>query len=349
VASCRRIAVEVTTVLGDTAGSTSTLCVPDEEGSPPGVGLRVDDTPGEPVRVGLEIAQGSDSIVGKRLWIDDQELDGSSTVALERDEGCHAVDAMVYDAQGRIGLAQKTICTGVDGPRLWLGADPGACLPLGERFSLCAEAHHPLGLTMEVSAGNVPMDDCEQDEAVPNSFGRRLMRVTDAAGIEATASVFVCGAPKTGAPRLLFAALPDAVQGKQGISVQIPALISGGEPPFHYSATLRSNLRGRTTPVEVQAGSDPRAPVIRVEQPAEGTGQLELTVSDAAGLSASAKAVLTVGPSPPANGYSSADSSSGCSTVEGAPSGGGSMWLMFLAVGLHYAARRRRGSEDGRL
>lgn len=192
-ASCRPIAVEVTTALGETATATATSCATDAGRPPPRARLDVRRTPSgwtiEPVE-----AAGEAPVRRRRLWVDDRRLTVAAT-ELEDDGDCHVADLLVVDAEGRFGLARATLCPDAARPDLWLGASPRSCPPSDQAHAPCAEATDPGGGVLVKTLGEAPLSGCGQETSPPPSLGRSVLAVQDEAGRTSWASSFGCGAP----------------------------------------------------------------------------------------------------------------------------------------------------------
>jgi hypothetical protein len=297
VASCRRIEVEVTTSLGETVTATRALCVNDELGGrPPQANLRVSTTSASPsVQIGGDAVWGSDPVVVSRLWIDDQEQSGLFA-SITKDGGCHAVDLLVADKRGRIGIDRRSVCATDTAPVVWLGATPDPCPELGTRIERCGEASSPLGLSLNEVAGTVPLAGCGPMELAPDGFVRSFVRVQDSSGALSTASLFSCSAPASSPHRLLFASMPQSIPPlASGQEILVPLSIYGALAPITVDASLTpvGNDQGMNTPATM--GSTVSMWNVHVVGASMmGSYRLDVLVKDARQLSAHASTLVEV-------------------------------------------------------
>jgi hypothetical protein len=340
IASCRRVEVRVTTDLGETATATRAVCLGDVEGQPPIARLVIEDRGEGPVIIRARFDARTDPVRVRRFWIDDREEEGDLG-ELVRDGGCHAVDLLIADERGRIGLDRRRICTGVDAPRVWLGAMPASFVPVADTLTVCGDTDHPAALDLVRTQGNLPIRGCEAI-AVPASVRREVVRVRDTSGIESTASLIFGAAPSRAAPRLFFAELRNAVTVREPAPVEVDVDLFGGEGPFAITATLAS-LTAKTTDFE-RVEETTSSLRLRFDPPATGDYSLELAIVDARGLEARASGLVTVFPAEarPDGGMnvepSNARSSSvGCTIVDPPASA-----MLFFELALVAIAIRRR-------
>lgn len=294
VAACVTLHVAVTTDLGETATATAAACATDGAGAPPIAELVVVEA-AERVEITPSWREGSDPIVSARMWVgaEREVITPPRVVVLERDGGCHAVDLLVADGRGRIGLDRRTVCTGEAGPRPWLGAREGAITPASSGLVLCAEVDHPLGLEVEQISGEVPLEGCAPPVAPPPELERRTLVVFDQEGLVSTASLLVARAPDSGAPTLVFATLGQHGRPIAGGPLEVPLAVHGGEAPFSVEATLQLS-GGVTATVAAAARAEGVFSLVSQRLPGSGTAQLRVTVVDGRGLAASAATELEI-------------------------------------------------------
>lgn len=332
IASCRRVGAEVTTVLGETASDANQLCARGPNGSPPRVEIDVTN-----LVATARATRGSSRVVITRMWVDDRPpVDGGEPLTIADDGACHAVDALAVDDEGRVGFERRTVCTGPDAPRAWIGFD-SLCPPLGGTQTICNEIDHPLGLGVKTSTNSeMDVDDCVTMPA-PDMLTRHVLVGEDDNGRRIFAGAFACGAPAGGPPRLFFAEVPEAATpGRTGRSLTVRPSLYGGSPPFDI--TVRSP--GILTTVAGENSSDPRIEIRRL--PVVGAEEvvdfpISVSIVDADGLRAEAEGIIQVAGEmvvvvPPGT----ASSASGCTTAPPPMT----PWLCLIALGVF--VRRRK-------
>lgn len=343
VASCRRVGLEVTTLLGETATATTSICANDQGEAPPSIDVRA-TVDGARLTFDAIAHRGVAEIVSRRVWIDELmqvELRGQ----VELTDGCHAIDGLVIDAMGRVGFDRQIVCVGKDVPEVWLGATPGACPTIGQRHRLCAEAEHPLGAAVQRVDGDAPIGDCGGDVVAPTDLRRMLVRGRDDNDIESFGSVFACTAPDRGPARLVFAGLPDEIVGRVFGPLAAELSIYGGAPPFEVRATFTKN--GRLLGTSNETTLQPKLTIsLTGLAVVEGEHSLAIQVTDERGLTARVQTLVHLEPGGnsgvdggvPARGYnSSADGAAACTAAT--PDSGE---LVFFCVLFGFALRRRR-------
>jgi MYXO-CTERM domain-containing protein len=334
VASCRRVEVSVTDRFGELTTTSRQVCAYDGTSRPPEA--NIDVRAGDPITVSAESVAGADRVVVTRLWIDDREAEGGFG-ELANDGQCHAVELLVADAQGRVGIDQRLVCPDGETPRIVVGADPTFCPQRGGILRACAEVIDPLGEGVDAIGGErVPLDGCA-GLPVPSGVDRIVVRGETGGGVT-HGSMIACTAPSSGRANLVFAALPALVNVVRGESKSAVLSIYGGEPPY----AIDGSLEGSTTIGISRAGVDDALPAIELRVPAAGTwDRLELTITDARGLTAVATAsVSTTSPPPmtmppPMNSQPQSAVGFGCT----ATSGEAGWWMLGLLI---VFLRRRR-------
>ena len=333
VASCRRVEVAVTDRFGRVTVVDEQICASEDGATPPRATINL--MPGDPPRVEGQFQEGAATVTLTRLWIDDEEVLGTGA-DLPEAEGCHVVDLLVADSEGHIGLDQRFVCSDDEAPRIAVGADPSFCPRASETLRACAEVIDPLGRGVEAIGGEpVPLDGCAGLIA-SRQVDRIVVRGESGAGVIA-GSMIACTAPSSGRPNLLFARLPALVSVTRGGVSTVLLSIDGGEPPYQLDGRLiGSSTIGFSRSAIVES-------TLLLELSAPGSGdweRLEVEISDARGLLASANAsVSTADPLPnnldPMQGAQAALS---CQSLSGASGGA---WLLLL-LGAIPSLRRRR-------
>lgn len=339
LASCRRVAIEVTTVFGERAQNTGFVCVGGANGAPPRAEIRVENR-GDAVWVVPSSSTGSSAVALTRLWIDRGEVEGAESTPLPSDRGCHAVDLLVADLAGRFGIDRRTICQSSDAPRPQLAARPDFCPQKPQAITLCGRTDHPLGANVSRVSGDAPFMDCDVEEQAPSLLRRRFVVVRDDAGLESTASILICSSAP-GAETLFFSSFPDVGVATRGSDYVTRVGLHGGRAPFSGLAHIEAEDGTRTRGEAVSDNGALDLVWRSIALPA-GRYTLTATVTDADGFRAFARAPLEVTKSfvnadggvvdnPP----QSADGGFGCATARGASS----FELLLLALLLK---RRRR-------
>jgi hypothetical protein len=306
IASCRRVEIQATTVLGDTLTATKSVCIGDDKGRPPNASFTMRD----PLTAVTNMTAATDRIAIVRRWLDDRSI-AADPVSIPNDGACHALDLLVSDAKGRIALDRRSICTSTAAPILWMGAAPSPFVVAGQKMKLCAEGVDPLGGTLEKTSGDVPLDGCTPDSDPPSSIVRDTLRARRGRGVESTASIFVALAPAQNPRTLLFADLPFMPNAVAGDEVMTELDVVGGLPPYTIAVTVTPPsgraLAGSADPVDA-AGKT------QVHVPAQEAGMImvDVVVRDARGLAASAQTTVNALPKsgspdggsspPPSNG-----------------------------------------------
>ncbi len=236
-ASCRPIAVEVTTALGETATATAESCATDDGHHPPRARLDVRRTSS-----GWSIEPGDTAgdipVVRRRLWIDDRRLAVAAT-ELEDDGDCHVVDLLVVDVEGRFGLARVGLCPDDARPDVWLGASPRSCPPADQTRASCGDATDPGGGALIRTVGDAPLSGCGPEEPPPPSLARSVLAVRDGAGRTSWASSFGCGAPTGAGAHLLFVEPGSHEALRVGVAARWTVGLLGGRPGTRLAARLR--------------------------------------------------------------------------------------------------------------
>lgn len=280
LAACRRIFVQVTGLSGEVATAEAQVCLGDAEGAPPRAQMDL-----QPVGGGLRVRRGSTEggaqIISSRLFVDQAEVQ-EPFAFIDPDAGCHALDLIVIDAQGRTGEDRRTFCFEPGAPEVYFGASPEAVTAEPEQ-RLCARYRHPLGLSMtQVLGPPVPDQGCADPSAPPSRWTREVIAVQDAADSVSVASLVTVRAPDQGPPTLPWLARPDA---PLNFDQTLELTVFGGQGPFVVKAELFDDA-GRVA-IEVEPGPAPRQ--VRLRLPARPLivvpQTLHLEVEDARGLS----------------------------------------------------------------
>lgn len=319
LSACRSVRAEVTTLRGDVASAERFACVDDERGAPPRARIELAaSADGRQVRV-VGVA-GDEPVAWSRLWIDSESAITDDTwTTLPEDDGCHAVDAVVADRSGRIGVTRKQICAN-DAPRAWVGVDR-LCPPIGTPQTFCVEVDHPLGLDVETSSTSDVAIGCATPNA-PGGLAREVFAGVDERGARVFASVLRCGAGAS--PRLFFASLPEGRGGASGAELTLEPELYGGTPPFEVELEGVELLRVR------DADTSPKLDV-RLPTVAEAIVAVRIVLEDAEGLTAEATTNVSVSSS----GVTPVSEGAGC---RAAPGEAGGAWLLLALLVL---VRRR--------
>ena len=339
VASCRKVTLEATTLLGATKTAAETLCVPGPAGRAPKAWADVDRSV-SPVTVRARFDAGSDPIVRRWVWLDDTAQPAEMQFSLPEDGGCHSIDVVAVDSAGRLGIDHRDVCLSDEAPVVWLGSSAGTCVTVGDAHQVCSEVDHPLGASMQTD-GDVPADGCVSGGRPTGGLTRRVVRARDDRGVLSVGSVVTCVAPADGAPTLFFADAPAEATASVGAPLEVDVTLFGGEAPFTVDATLapgdrRTAQRARGEPEagrmrlvidEVRNGADVRTLEVRIQD----RHGLEITASVQVAVSGN-----TAQPSMPAAGFQSS-SAAGCSATGADPS-----MTALLLLGLLGLTRRRR-------
>jgi hypothetical protein len=293
IASCRRVAVEVTTIFGERATGERWVCADGAGGSPPRAVLRVEER-ADTFLVAPSVTIGSDPTVLRRFWIDTNEVTGEPTAAVPKGGGCHAIDFWVMDSKGRVGMDRRTICGDDDAPLMRITAMPEVCPPKPMRLSLCGNVEHPLGLTVERASGDVPIDGCSDEIEPPAATERQTVRIRDARGVESVASILTCSAPSGGDPVLFHAALSGPTRVLESAELRLDLSLYGGNAPFEVKGTLASAAGGAPQVAE-NMGDDLHPTLsIRAVSPGVGPRLFEAEVTDRFGFKVRSSAVIEV-------------------------------------------------------
>lgn len=340
VAMCRSVSVEATTLLGATVTATRSFCADAPSGRPPSASIGVVRAAGQITATPTVETHGA-RIIRLWMWVDDRQVDPTEPATIAVDGGCHVVDLVAVDAEGRLGLDHRSLCTGADAPRVWLGSSEGLCPSVGVSHEVCSEVDHPLGFAVISDEGPVPANGCSDPLPAPQGVERRVMRVRDDSGALSYGSIVHCGAPASGAPVLFFADAPRTADATVEQALEVDVQLFGGEAPFNVEAQLGPDHRGRTQPAGATIGQS--SAKVRVAEVANGPEQRQLviTIRDARGLQATAEVTVQVAgvtAAPPARGFSSNAQSAGC-LVAARPDPMLPALILFAAFGLW---RRRR-------
>jgi hypothetical protein len=306
IASCRRVEVTVTDRFGEDTTADAQACATEDGFMPPRARIRID---GSTARAIAE--QGDATVTGVELWIDGAPAEGTEAVLAE---GCHVIDLLVADAEGRIGVDQRTTCP-TGGPRIWVGASPSFCPPFGQPIRVCTEVDDPTGQGLSPGqGGDLPLDTCIE-RAAPLEPQPMLARGEAGGGAFHGSALGCVSAP--GRPTLVFARIDEAYVLARGKTERITVSVDGGEGPF----VVQGELRGRGGSTETASVSTSFAD-LSFDLPANAEiTELRVTVSDGRGLvsTASAKVTMSTVPTmpPPSNGISSAEI--GCTQASGLP------------------------------
>jgi hypothetical protein len=331
VAACRFVELEATTSLGEVLTATRTVCVGDARGRPPIASFKIDDPgAGFPLGAVAHAVPTTDRIAIVRRWLDDKEL-SADTVEIPKDGACHALDLLVADRKGRIGIDHRTLCTRSDAPILWIGASPGPFAPSTSAQQLCSEGVDPRGGALVETAGTVPLNGCAAPMPAPAGVSRQVVRARSGGDPESTASILLATAPSTDPRTLLFARLPDMVFGIQGIELSAVLEIFGGAPPYRVTVSLTKTnggavVAGTADPVNAMGDT-----TVRIARPESGSHRLDVTVTDGRGMEATASAGVTVrlpsggADGGPGGGNPDAGSGGGHPTSSGAHGCGGTL------------------------
>ncbi|MCK6552710.1 hypothetical protein L6R52_43205 [Myxococcota bacterium] len=329
VAACERVDVRATTELGEALTATVAACARDALGAPPRAELVISESDGG-FLVEPSWALGDAPVAITRLWIDDGEvLEPARPAGFAVDGGCHAVDLLVVDVDGRFGLDRRRVCGHADAPRAWLGADGAPYAPITDGLAVCLEVDHPLGLAVEVVSGAVTNEGCAPRVAAPPGLERRVAIVRDAAGATSFASLFVAGIAPDAPPTLFFASLPAFASGIAGRPMELSIALVGGQGPFVVEAVVTDAAGGAPTPISARVPSGPTAKVSFTPIGLISSGRVDVVVTDVHGREARATGELavypgSVGPEVPG--------AAAC-TASGGP-GGGAALVAIALVGL---------------
>jgi hypothetical protein len=337
VSSCIAVELEAVTAFGDTLLATRAICAEDGRGGrPPSLELSFDLSAPEAVSAFVDLTPGTDSLALLRVWVDGvEELVTPPSFTFAKETGCRAIDAFAADREGRIAIAQKTLCFDRAAPQLWLGGSPAAFRPAGERIAVCSEAAHPLELPITSTEGQVPLGECGAAEEAPRALRLVVAGAADSRGLETTATAFLAATPASGAPVLMFAAMPRDLAATSGKAARFEIEIYGGQPPFTLVGFAGVD------PIEVSF-QGPRS--ITASFTAFGTpigdSPVSVTIRDERGLEVSLSATVhvaaDVGPDPSA---AFGESAACVCTRGGAPS---ASIVLFALFALFLAARGGR-------
>jgi MYXO-CTERM domain-containing protein len=337
IASCRMVSVEVTALDGSIATDRKPVCVDGAGGHPPVAELTISDPGGTaPLSIATSSRAGSDQIRRSALFVDDSTVTAPSGGSIPRDGGCHAVDLVVVDAAGRIGIDQENVCTSNQAPALWLGAHPSPVPIQPAHPVICAEAEDPLGRSLEGLHGQT--SSCGASLQALDRLTRTWSRVR-AGSVESTASLFVANAPPDEPRALFFAFFPTSV-----IDVQTSGRIDAdpiltGKPPYTITNVIVDGAAIDPGTLRLSNGH------LSGDLPHGSQDSLRVAFTDARGLAADATAKLYPliesndggtnedGGSPPPGRV-------GCSASDG-PGSADLAWLL-LGIGAAVLSVRRR-------
>lgn len=333
VASCRRVEVTVTDRFGEETSRSRQVCALEEGARPPEASIELEGS--DPVVVTAGVKAGTATITVIQLFVDDILVDGIQA-EIPRD-GCHVVDLMVADAEGRIGVDQRVVCDRRDEASIWVGATPSFCVRSDEPFTVCSEADAPFGEEVSpISGDEIPLGECVELPR-PEGLTRYVVRGdTDEARIHG--AIFGCTAPDKGRPVLMFARIGSLYSARKGETGQFTVFIDGGQPPFSVTGVLRDD----STSERETVSSEDR--VVGLPIPislSADDSTLEVTVTDSRDQRASATATIELmNPSmssPPPNGVSQ-DAGFSCAASRGE----GAIFTLLLPLAALLLRRRRR-------
>lgn len=313
LSSCTAVELEAVTAFGETLTATRAVCADSSlDSHPPSIHLSVRN--GRARTIGTT---GSDPLIFNRTWVDGIEvLESPTDVEVPTTPGCHSIDALAADERGRIAVAQKTVCSDADDPQIWVGGAPSSFVSVGQRYTLCAESAHPLGLPIEWTGGEPLTDDCTFERSPPPSIQHKSITATDSRGISSVAGAFFSAAPLSGPRVLFFAQAQPNVRWTNGQAGRVSISLYGGVPPFA--------ILDRSAPLFlVEDASDVLVAELSTVSLPVGANTIQVTLLDAAGFQADASfevmvAAGTIIPKPPGNGM--ADAVAGCRCTTGSPS-----------------------------
>jgi MYXO-CTERM domain-containing protein len=326
LASCTAVEVEAFTAFGETLTATSAVCATDENGArAPSLRLTLRNGRAETV-----IKEGDAGLIFLRSWIDGvEQLEQPESVLLPDTPGCHAVDVLAADEGGRIGIAQKTICSGVDDPQLWIGGQPNNLLPVFESFSICSVSAHPLGLELSRTAGETMLDTCGSMRLAPKSIEHQFVSAVDPRGVTTTGSAFFAAYSAEGPRTLFFAVAPSRLSWTNGRAGSFTLSLYGGVPPYELRGISTTSIE--ETPDLLRVGLTVTSAV--------GPHDFPLTITDARGLEAKVMLEVTVNPGSigPDPGFP-ADTTAACNHTR--TDRESSAWLALLAFAVLLWRRR---------
>jgi hypothetical protein len=338
IASCRMVGVEVTAADGSVASDRKPVCVDGAGGTAPVADLTVSDPGGTlPLTVSRSSRQGTSEIRWSQMFVDDSTVAAAPEVTIPRDGGCHAVDLLVVDAAGRIGIDQETVCTSNQAPTLWLGARPSSWPIQPARPRICAEADDPLGRPLESVHGQT--SSCAASLVSPLDRLERSWSRVRAGSVDSTASLFVASAPRD-EPRVLFFAFFDGSVLDVGPDDRIATgVILTGKPPYTISDVTVDGVSTAPSQFHLSNGQLSGTVAPRAHD------SLRVGFVDARGFAADAEVKLhrvdqTVTDGGVGDGGSPPPPKVGCSTLDGGR--GESLAWMLLGLALVGRLLRRR-------
>lgn len=238
-ASCREARLTITDFFGETESAQTSVCLGDAAGEPPAASLDI-NRGSEEVSVAVIATEGSDPIFETKLWVDGVLVEGDS-VTLRRQEsvGCQAIDAVVADEAGRVGIARNTHCWSAEAPQVWLGSN-APCELAQTPTALCVESGHPLGLPLQAippeDGAPLPLEGCLQKE-ISGVLEPTATAVEDERGVRSTATLLTC-ASSTISTSLFFAKAVQPIQATEGATLAVSVALAGGAAPYRFEAEL---------------------------------------------------------------------------------------------------------------
>lgn len=279
LAACRRVSVQVTGLSGAISSADTQLCISDGNGAPPQARLQL-----QALSTGLRVrptgVPRDAPIVASYFYVDAEQVD-EAAADLNGDSGCHAVDFIVVDAEGRTGQDRRTLCLSMTGPQISLGAQPLE-LTNSSTQSLCTALDHPLGLDVGVVASDfVSTDGCADPDLTPSVLRRVVLTAEDSAGVRAHASLMLVRVPDQGPPTLAWLSRPNELSFDQVDGLDIV----GGQSPFVVEAEVYSESGATQLVVGVTPQAERQVKLRIPPAPLIAAGyRIRATVTDARGV-----------------------------------------------------------------
>lgn len=341
LAGCRRVAVSVTGLSGAVVQDDLQVCA--GEGRPPQARLALAAGDAE-LEVRADWSPGDAPVRSAALWVDGEPVPDGEAVLTAEPVACHAVDLVVVDEAGQVGIDSRQLCLGEAGPQVELQVDPAGFVPAEESHAVCVTPRHALGLPLEVLDGSPA--GCGEAGPPPRAFTRRIVRVVDERGAEAVGSALV-GVRPAEAPYTYPWAVASGGAFRAGTDRVLESV--GGVPPVTFEVEAVHPRFGTLFVPTTRTSS--RAVEIRVpDQRFDEGWALRVAVRDARSLETERFFGLggTGGERDGGFGvidggtdvdlpFPSADAGAACTS--GAGPDGGLVWLAGLAL---LAGRRRR-------